>query len=670
MSGDAPKSGVGPPPIDPQVAVQGAKASPHVFISYASQDAAVAERLCGTLEPAGSPCWIAPRDVEAGALYADAIVRAINEAKAVVLVLSASAMGSDHVSREVERAASKHKPIIAFRIDSAALNPGLEYFLSNSQWIDVPVIGMPAALAKLAQAAGHGSGQTVAAVHVGSAKPLERTGGRAKLIVGASVVISVGVVLALGVHFWSQSHKAAQSAAAIAVTDKSIAVLPFVDMSEKHDQEYFSDGLSEELIDMLTKVAELRVPARTSSFYFKGKQATIADIAKALGVAHVLEGSVRKSGNTLRVTAQLIRVDNGYHVWSETYDRKLEDIFKVQDEIASAVVTALRVRLLPMQKAAGQEELRTENLEAHDEYLRGWESFNRGDAEGYQRAVTAFTAATELDSHYAAAYAALALAQFWHAEAIPDVAGNSALAAADAAAYKAVALDPGLAAGYSARGFLRAVSRFDFAGGKADLDKAVALSPRDADVLHRSAVVLAVFGNLPAAIAREKEAFDLDPLSAEICMRLGFFLVANQQLAQARPLYEKALAIAPNSVRARSNLGDLELFEHRPEQALTEFRKTEDEIFNLSGRARAEYSLGHAEASQRILKQLIARDETYQTARVYAWRGEKDHALEWAERAYEKRDIAVAWIKIDPFLRSLRGDARYKSLLRKMNLPE
>ena len=149
------------------------------------------------------------------------------------------------------------------------------------------------------------------------------------------------------------------AAATNVVSDKSIAVLPFVDMSEKKDQEYFSDGLSEELIDMLTKVPDLRVPARTSSFYFKGKQATIADIAKALGVAHVLEGSVRKSGNTLRITAQLIRVDNGYHVWSETYDRKLDDIFKIQDEIAGAVVTALRVQLLPMQQPAAQEELRT-----------------------------------------------------------------------------------------------------------------------------------------------------------------------------------------------------------------------------------------------------------------------------------------------------------------------
>jgi serine/threonine protein kinase/Tfp pilus assembly protein PilF len=453
----------------------------------------------------------------------------------------------------------------------------------------------------------------------------------------------------------------------------SVAVLPFVDMSEKKDQEYFSDGLSEELIDMLTKIPELRVPARTSSFYFKGKQATIVDIAKALAVAHVLEGSVRKSGNTLRITAQLVRVDNGYHVWSETYDRKLDDIFKIQDEIAGAVVTALRVHLLPRQRPAAQDEIRPENVEAYNLYLQGKQSYNQGDLAGYQRAVTAFRAATALDSRYAAAYADLALAQFWLTDdstsggVAADVAGfESALAAAE----KAVAFAPGLAAGYAARGFVRAIYRFDFAGGQADLDKAVALSPRDADVLHRSAVLLAILGKLPAAIAREEEAVALDPLSAEICMRLGFFLVADQQLAQARPWYERALAIAPNSVRARFHLGELDLLENHPEEALAAFRKTENEDFNLAGRARAEYSLGHAEASQRILKQLIATGDAYQTARVYAWRGEKDQALRWLERAYLQRDVGITWIKIDPLFRGVRGDPRYKALLQKMNLPE
>jgi TolB-like protein/Flp pilus assembly protein TadD len=389
----------------------------------------------------------------------------------------------------------------------------------------------------------------------------------------------------------------------VSITDKSIAVLPFLDMSEKHDQEYFSDGLSEELIDMLTRVPELRVPARTSSFYFKGKQATIGDIAKALNVAHVLEGSVRKSGNTLRITAQLIRVDNGYHVWSETYDRKLDDIFKIQDEIAGAVVRALRVQLLPTQQPSAQEERRTGNLAAYNFYLQGRQSYNQGDAAGYQAAVTAFRAATALDPHYGAAYADLAVAQWW----VADTTGSTAdFESALAAAEKAVALAPELAAGYSARGFVRAVIRFDFAGAQADLDKAVALSPNDASVLHRSAVLLAILGKLPAAIARQEQALALDPLSAEICMRLAFFLVANQQLAQARPLYEKALAIAPNSIRARFNLGELELLENHPEQALAMSRQNENEDFRLVGQAEAEYSLGHLDVSRRILEQLVA----------------------------------------------------------------
>ena len=503
------------------------------------------------------------------------------------------------------------------------------------------------------------------------------------------VVLVLAVAYLLTDKFWLSKHvtteqpvsivapvATAVAPAAIAISDKSIAVLPFLDMSEKKDQEYFSDGLSEELIDMLTKVPELRVPARTSSFYFKGKQASIADIAKALAVAHVLEGSVRKSGNTLRVTAQLIRVDNGYHVWSETYDRKLEDIFKIQDEIAGAVVRALRVHLLPMQQPAAREERSTGNLEAYKLYLQGRQSYNEGDAGGYQRAVTAFRAATALDPGYAAAYADLALAQFWltddstSGDLAADVAGfESALAAAE----KAVALAPGLAAGYSARGFLRTAYRFDFAGAQADSDKAVALSPGDANILHRSAILLAVFGKLPAAIAREEQALALDPLSAEICMRLGFFRVANQQLAQAKPFYEKALVLAPSSDRALFNLGELELLEHQPERALALFRRTALPVFSLAGQAKAEYSLGHVDASQRALEQFIAKygkDSPNFIARVYAWRGEKDQAFEWLERAYEVRDDGLPWLKIDPGLRSLRSDPRYKALLRKMNLPE
>jgi len=642
----------------------------HVFVSYASQDAAVANSIVGSLEAHGLKCWMAPRDVKPGAQYADAIVRAINEAKALVLAMSASAVDSAHVAREVERAASKRKPIIPFRIDAAPLSAALEYFLSASQWIDVPKLGMPAALNKLKEAVGQGSASTSPGIPAAPGSP-----GRGKRIaIAAAVVVALGIAVGLGFYLWSSKH-VAQTPSVAVITDKSIAVLPFVDMSEKKDQEYFSDGLSEELIDMLTKVPELHVPARTSSFYFKGKQVTIADIAKALGVAHVLEGSVRKSGNALRITAQLIRVDNGYHVWSETYDRKLDDVFKIQDEIADAVVAALRVHLLPVQQPSAQSELHTGNLEAYELYLQGRQSYNQSDTPGYQRAVTAFRAATTIDLHYAAAYADLALAQFWltddtYSGIAADVAGyESALAAAE----KAVSLAPGLAAGYSARGFLRAVYKFDFASAQEDLDKAVALNPGDATVLHRSAVLLGVLGELPAAIAREQQALVLDPLSEEICRRLGFFLAANQQLAQARPLFEKALAIAPNSAHARFNLGELYLLENQPAQALAAFRQTGIGVYSLSGQAKAEYSLGHADESRRALDTLMAkygRASAWMIAEVYAWRGEKGAAFEWAERAYAQRDDGITWMKIDTNFRSLRGDPRYKALLRKMNLPE
>jgi TolB-like protein/Flp pilus assembly protein TadD len=449
---------------------------------------------------------------------------------------------------------------------------------------------------------------------------------------------------------------------------QSIAVLAFVDMSEKKDQAYFSDGLAEELIELLGRTPGLRVIARTSSFYFKGRVEKLETIAAELRVANVLEGSVRTSGNKLRVTAQLIRADTSEHLWSETFDRELPDVFKVQDEIAGAVVTALKVRLLP----AVQSDLRTENIEAYNQYLRGRESYNRGDTDGYQRAVAAFSAATVLDPHYAAAYADLSLAEFWLGDTTGNQAGYRAgCDRAIAAAEKAVVLAPALAAGYSARGTVRTACHFDFATAQADLKKAIGLSPSDPIVLHRSAIMLAILGDLPGAIVAEERALGLDPLSAEIAMRLAFFLTANQQLAQARPWYEKALAIAPHSARVRFNLAELDLLENRPEQALAGYRQTGDENFSRPGEAKAEYSLGHFEISRRILEQLVARDDdAYQVARVYAWRGQKDQAFAWAERAYANRDSALVWIKIDPFLRNLRGDPRYQSLLHKMNLSD
>jgi TolB-like protein len=332
-----------------------------VFLSYASRDEATAQRICDYLESAGVPVWMAPRDVPAGALYADAIVRAINACRTLVLVLSQDSVASSHVGKEIERASSKRKPVVAVRLDATELTPSLEYFLSESQWIDARA-GLEPALPKLVAgirrlgvAASPAKAARAAPVPAAEAAVVAGRGPGART---AAALAALVVALLAGWFIARQAgwlHRGSAPVASTApaeanvpvgATKKSIAVLPFTDLSEKKDQEYFSDGLSEELIDLLGKVPGLRVPARTSSFYFKGKQATLAEIGKALNVTHVLEGSVRKSGKTLRITTELVSVADDARVWSETYDRQLDDVFKVQDDIAGAVVTALKVSVL------------------------------------------------------------------------------------------------------------------------------------------------------------------------------------------------------------------------------------------------------------------------------------------------------------------------------------
>ena len=325
------------------------------------------KKVCARLEASCFLCWIAPRDVVPGTLYADGIVHAIDESSILVLILSEHAVASAHVGREIERAVSKRHPVVALRIDVAPLTAAFEYFLNQSQWIEGG--GSDAAIAQLVGAVGrHLAPGPAAGQSPGpqaSTTPRKASTGRRVWGVAAAFVV---LALAAGYFLVGKAWLHGHAAAIIPATDKSIAVLPFADMSEKKDQEYFADGMAEEIIDLLAKVPDLRVPARTSSFYFKGKQTKVPDIARELGVTNVLEGSIRRSGNRIRVTAQLVRADTGYHLWSETYDRPLDDIFNVQDDIANAVVQALQITLMggPLTRQKGG----TQNLEAYQLYLR------------------------------------------------------------------------------------------------------------------------------------------------------------------------------------------------------------------------------------------------------------------------------------------------------------
>jgi len=495
---------------------------------------------------------------------------------------------------------------------------------------------------------------------------------RNRALLGVSVAALVAILATVGYARYRESvaQVTVGAAATKLVSDKSIAVLPFLDMSEHRDQEYFSDGLSEELIDKLTNIADLRVPARTSSFYFKGKQTTIADIAKALGVAHVLEGSVRKSGDTLRVTAQLIRVDNGYHVWSETYDRKLEDIFKVQDEIATAVVGALKLKLL---EAPTMKDRQTANPAAHDQYLIGRQLLSGGNYAVDRNAAEAFRRAVNLDPNYASAWAGLAEATL-DADATSVAEFNAMRQEAQTAADKAIALRPDLADGYIARAYIRSLHLRDFRGADEDFRRALSIEPENSEALYRySNSVLMPTGRLDEAVAMAKQAVKSDPLNADVWARLGGNQFYHGDYLAARESWQRSLEINPQQSWVASSVALTFLLMGEPAKALPMSQGASAEEFRLQGAALAEHDLGNVKGAEQRLAELIAKhadDSAFQISEVYAWWGDKGKAFQWLDRAYVQHDGGLALVKVDPLLKSLRPDSRYKAFLHKMNLPE
>src|SRR6266446_2836841 len=390
--------------------------------------------------------------------------------------------------------------------------------------------------------------------------------------------VAVGLILALALGalgWWMFQQRAPKQvanpqtnapspslpAATGGADQKSIAVLPFVDMSEKKDQEYFADGLSEELIGMLTTVAELRVPARTSSFYFKGKQTTIADIAKALGVAHVLEGSVRKSGNTVRITAQLVRVDNGYHVWSETFDRQLDDIFKIQDEIAGAVVKSLKASLL---EGEAPRTTPTTNTEAYTLYLQALSLSKRGNSADSLTAIEYLRQATRMDPQFALAWALSAQLHTdetvdWTQLFKPDYA--AVRSDHDAVAYwpkiyaqsctaghhagdKALTLAPKLAEAHMAMALVLLWCDWDWAAADAELRKARELDPGNAQATQAAADLAITLGRLDDAKQLARRAILQDPLGTA-GLELARAAHRTGALDEAQAAYRKVIELYP-----------------------------------------------------------------------------------------------------------------------------
>jgi len=450
-----------------------------------------------------------------------------------------------------------------------------------------------------------------------------------------------------------------------AVYEKSIAVLPFTDMSEKKDQEYFSDGLSEELIDQLTKIPELHVPARTSSFCFKGKSEDIPTIARRLMVAHVLEGSVRKSGNHVRVTAQLVRADNGYHLWSETYDRNLDDIFKVQDDIAGAVVKALKVSLL---SGDTPRTAPTTNSEAYTLYLRAAlaEIFS-DDTVNWDRvfARTGERLAGSNDTAGAADFYSQGLSANWQASA------KRTIAQAHDAAERALKFGPDLPEAHLAMARVRLYIDWDWPAAESEINKARELDPGNARITQLAASLAITVGQLPQAIEFAQRAVAQDPLGTAR-NELGKASYRIGELQQAEAAYRQLIELYPTASAFHYRYALVLLALGNSQAALDEMNR--DILpYRQCGLPLALDALGrHADAD----RELAAAEAKwrfgmgYQISYVYASRNQRDQAMDWLERAYQTHDTGLISMLRDPMLKNLNRDPRFHALLRKMKLQE
>ena len=422
----------------------------------------------------------------------------------------------------------------------------------------------------------------------------------------------------------------------------------------------------------LAKIAGLKVVGRSSAFQFKGKNEDLRIVGRKLGVANVLEGSVRREGNHVRITAELIKADDGFQVWSQTYDREMKDLFTVQDEIARAATEALQVKLLGGNGHPVPPNLRSANPEAYQAYFQANYLLGRGTGkEDVDKALAYIDTAIKLDDKYAPAWALRASVRNMMAEGgLTDVTDGFRKARDDA--ERAIALDPNLASAYLALARTQIYHDWDWDTANTCLAKAAALEPGSAEVFRARSYLSRALGNLDQAVKLYDQAVALDPLRANSHLGLGYLLYMAGRYEEAQAALQKALDLNRQAAFVHADLGEILVAEGKPQEALAEIEKEPNEWQKLTDQAIAFHSLGRGQDSNAALAELIAKHQTdsaYQIAEVYAYRGESGDSFEWLERAYKQRDAGLPDIKVDPLLRGLRHDPRYTELLKKMHLP-
>ena len=656
-----------------------------VFLSYASQDAEAAKRISDALRVAGIEVWFDQSELRGGDAWDRAIRKQIHDCALFVPVISAhsDARHEGYFRREwrlaVERAGDMSERV-AFLVpvvidDTSDSRADVPDRFREVQWTrlpggDTPPVFVDRIKRLLSPELSPLSAVSGAAPGIGERVPPSRLWNPFLLAIAAVLI------LAAPAYFWISKHWT-PSAVAFAPPPHSIAVLPFVNMSGDKEQEYFSDGLTEELLNSLAEINELQVAARTSAFSFKGTNTDIGTIARKLNVGAVLEGSVRRSGNTVRITTQLINAVTGYHLWSHTYDRDVGDVLKLEAEIADSVASALKVSLLG--DVATKIELGgTHNPAAFDAYLRGRKAFTSGstDEDTLQRAIAAYTEAIRLDPNYALAFAgrSRALSVYAGGAGIPNwTAVRELFNKAQSDARQAIELAPELAEGHLALAFLLAFGSLDFTGASEAYERAMTLAPGNAEVLAEGGRFAVIIGRFDAGLTATRRAVVLDPLNPRSHDMLGEALYWARRYEDAAAALAQAISLESDVQRAYGyrglayyGLGDLQ-------SARSSCEAKADHWASQWCLAVAYEKLGrHADAQAELTKMQAAMGDTapYQYATIYAQWGNAARALESLATAVQVRDPGVAYVKSDPLLDPLRKEQRFQAIERELRFPD
>jgi TolB-like protein len=658
-----------------------------VFLSYASQDAEAAQKICDALSAAGIEVWFDKSELRGGDAWDRRIREQIHSCRLFIPVISVNTEARDegYFRREWGFAADRTRDIAekrAFLVpvvidDTPERDASVPDKFHQIQWTRLPRGETPPAfVARVAALLGPATPATTAKPGPAPATIPKSQKRKSRASVIVLVILGLAIAIGGGWLVWrhggtrSSAMQGANSGLPAGVTEKSIAVLPFVDMSEKHDQEYFGDGMAEEILGLLATIPQLTVIGRTSSFQFKERNEDLRAIGEKLHAAYVVEGSVRKSAARIRVTAQLIDTRSGSHIWSNSYDRDFGDVLSLQHEIATSITRALQV-------AVGADDLRPRGAlnspEAYTLYLRGRSIYDAFSSYAtLPEAETYFEQALALDPTFVRAAEALA----WvYAENTLNqgIAAREGWRLAREAAERALRLDVNASSPHAVLGLIHAEYDFDWAGADREFDKALALNPRDSVALDFAARIASHRAMTVLALQRVNASLVLDPLNPFAHNTKCLISYFSGDLATAEQACRKVLEISPTFWGGPLTLGLVYLAQGKLDAAMKEVEAEPTQAGRYMGLAIVYHILGRKVESDAMLARIFDPDPDWPmgTALAHAYRGEREETFRWLEKAYTVRDPDLPLnIVGSPALASLRGDPRYAALLRKMNLPD